>query len=81
VGQLPTRRTILTRDSIDSVLRRIASLPPSPEAEELRAKATEYLNTVTAWQQQKPSLQERERLMKQVLGLFVTVTKLQPPGK
>jgi hypothetical protein len=81
VGLLPTRRTILTSDSIESVLRRITNLPPSREAEELRAKAVGYLDTVTAWKQERPSVEERGRLMKEVLGLYVAVTKLEPPGK
>jgi hypothetical protein len=79
MGQ-PTRRTILVQDSIESVLRRADSLPATPEADALRAKARAYLAQADSWGHTKPTAQEREKLMKEVLGLHVLVAKLERPG-
>jgi len=79
---LPSRRLALARDAIEIVLRRLAVLPASPEVEELRARAESYSREADGWSTSPPTVEERERLMKRVLGLHTAVAKLerQRPG-
>ncbi len=69
----PSRRFSLVSDAIDVVLRRLATLPPSPEVEELRARAEVCLEKAQVWQHSTPTPEEREALMKRVLGLHVAI--------
>jgi hypothetical protein len=71
---LPSRRLAL-RDAVDVVLRRLSILPPSQE--QLRAKAEEFRREADTWQPSMPPVEERERVMKQVLALHVAVARLE----
>jgi hypothetical protein len=70
------RHLPLVRDAIKVVQRRLAAPPPSPEVEELRARAEVYRLEAEAWKVSSPTAEERERLMKRVLSLHVEVAKL-----
>jgi hypothetical protein len=72
-----SRDSSLAKDAIEVVLRRLGALPASPEVEELREKAEDYLKQVQGWQHSKPTAEEREELMKRVLKLHVEVAKIE----
>lgn len=74
---LPSRRLTLVRDAIDVVLRRLAALPSTPDVDELRARAMECVHEADGWKAAAPTAEERERLMKRVLGLHTAVAKLE----
>ncbi|MGH7296425.1 MAG: hypothetical protein ACRELB_15915 [Polyangiaceae bacterium] len=59
------------------VIRRLSALPPSQEREQLRAQAEECRREAERWQQSTPAVEERERVMKRVLGLHVAVARLE----
>lgn len=48
----------------------------------MRARAESYLREADGWSTSPPTVEERERLMKRVLGLHTAVAKLerQRPG-
>lgn len=50
------------KDAIDVVLRRLSALPPSPEVEELRARAEDWLQQAQGWQHVKPTAPPEESL-------------------
>lgn len=70
----------MAKAAIENILHRLSALPPSPEAEALRAKAVEYMREVDAWTSTQPSAQEKERLMKRALKLHTEVAKLERLG-
>jgi hypothetical protein len=72
-----SRRLSLVSDAIEVVLRRLSALPPSPEAEELRAKAEQYQRGADGWKVSPPAAEERDRMSKGVLNLHVEVAKLE----
>lgn len=72
-----SRRLSLVRDAIGVVVRRLEALPVSPEVEDLRLRAEEYLREVDGWRVLLPALEERERLMKLALSLHVEVARLE----
>jgi hypothetical protein len=72
-----SRRLTLARDAIGVVLRRLSALPPSPEVEQLRLKAGDCLQQAQGWQHSKPTVEQRETLMRQVLKLHIEVAKLE----
>jgi hypothetical protein len=74
---LPSRRLALVKDAIEIVVRRLSALPASPEVEELRTRAQDYLREADGWSTSPPTVEERERLMKRVLKLHVEVAKLE----
>jgi hypothetical protein len=67
----------LVRDAIEIVVRRLSTLPPSREGEELRAKAEEYLRGAEGWTAATPAAEESERLMRRVLELHIEVARLE----
>jgi hypothetical protein len=67
----------IVRDAIDVLHRRLLVLPSTAEVEELRRKAGEFHEETDGWARAPPPLEERERLMKQVLKLHVDLAKLE----
>ncbi len=74
---LPSRRLALARAAIEIVLRRLAAMAPSPEVDELRLRAEDYLQQAQGWAHTKPTVEDRESLMKRVLALHVDVARLE----
>jgi hypothetical protein len=74
---LPSRRLALARDAIEIVLRRLSVMAPSPEVDGLRHRAEDYLQQAQGWAHTKPTVEDRERLMKRLLALHVDVAKLE----
>lgn len=72
-----SKRLALVRDAIEIVLRRLSTLPPSTEVEELRVRAEECLREADAWGQTAPTMEQREALMKRVLGLHTAIARLE----
>jgi hypothetical protein len=72
-----SRRLALVRDAIEIVVRRLSTLPPSPELEELRLRAEECLRQADGWAHRPPTVEEREAVMKRVLGLHTAVVRLE----
>lgn len=74
---LPSRRLAITREAIEIVMRRLAVMPPSPEIDELRAKAEHFRREVDGWAVAAPTAEARDKLMKRVLKLHVEVARLE----
>lgn len=74
------RRSSVLRDAIAVILRSLATLPPSPEGEDLKAKAEECLAAVKGWSRFPPAPEERDRISKSVLKVHAEVAKLQRQG-
>jgi len=77
---LPPRWLSLVRDAIEIVLRRLSTLPPSPEVEELRARVEQYLRETDGWSASPPTVEEWEKMTKRVVGLHTAVAKLEKQG-
>ena len=73
----PSRRLALIQDAIEIVLRHLSTLPSSQEVERLRIKAESCLQQAQRWPELKPTPEEREMLMKCVLGLHVAAARLE----
>jgi len=73
----PSRRLALIQDAIEIVLRHLSTLPSSPEVVRLRLKTEGCLQQAQRWPELKPTPEEREMLMKCVLGLHVAVATLE----
>jgi hypothetical protein len=54
----------------------LARLPDSPELIALKATAAKLQAEAETWPEKPPTYEEREAMMKKVLGLHVAVTKL-----
>jgi hypothetical protein len=63
-------------DAINIVLRNLAQVPDAPEARTLREKAATCLEEAKEWKDKHPSVDQREALMKKVLGLHVAASRL-----
>jgi hypothetical protein len=72
-----SRQQTLAKDAIEVVVRRLSTLSSTPEVEELRERAEDYLREVDGWQTARPTPEELENLMKGVLGLHTAVAKLE----
>jgi hypothetical protein len=70
----PKRLTVL--DAIRQALTLLARLPDSEQAHELRDRCLAYEHVAEQWDDEPPSPDEREILMKSVLSLQVMVAKL-----
>jgi hypothetical protein len=73
----PTDWVALIRDATEIVMQRLSALPASPQLEELRLRCDDYLQQAQGWLHKAPTVEERERVMKRVLGLHVEVAKLE----
>jgi hypothetical protein len=67
----------VVRDAVDVVLRRLSTLPSSPEIDELRKKAEGFRIEVEGWTTAPPAAEDRDRLMKLVLKLHVGVANVE----
>jgi hypothetical protein len=67
----------VVRDAVDVVLRRLSTLPSSPEIDELRKKAEGFRIDVEGWTAAPPVAEDRDQVMKLVLKLHVDVAKLE----
>jgi len=72
-----SKRLALVRDAIEVVLRRLSTLPPSPEVEELRLRAEDCLQQANGWAHQAPTVEQREAVMKRALALHSAVARLE----
>jgi len=72
-----SKRLALARDAIEVVVRRLSALMPSPEVEELWRRVEDCRQQVDGWAHKPPSVEERETVMKRVLGLHTAVAKLE----
>ena len=73
-------RTSAVRHALHYVEERLAKLPDSPEARDLRDRAAEYVALVEAWPGTKPGKEEREAMMRRVLALHIAAGKLGKHG-
>ncbi len=74
---VPDSKLDLLLDSIVVVLRALATMPSTPEVRELVDRALDSERMVKAWPRQPPTPDEREAMMRKVLGLHTALTKLQ----
>lgn len=72
-----SKRVALARDAIESVVRRLSTLPPAPEVEELRRRIEDCRQQVEEWANSASTVEQRESVMKHVLGLHTAVAKLE----
>lgn len=72
----PTRRMSIVLDAISIAVQQLAKVPDSLEVQALRAKALAYESEVKQWTDAPPTTEQREAMMKRVLALNASVTKL-----
>lgn len=74
-----SRRRSVVQSAIDSIARRIAAMPPSPEVEALHARAEACRQEAEAWTSSQPAAREKELLMKRLLDLHIEVLRAERP--
>jgi hypothetical protein len=75
-----TNRTILTLDTLEEALGQLAGVPDSDLVKELRAQGEDLRREMQAWTNENPpSAEEREAMMKRVLQVYMHVQKLAKP--
>jgi hypothetical protein len=74
-----SKRTSLVLDAIDLALAQLAKMPDSVEVRAWRVKAVAYEADAKDWSLAPPTAEQREAMMKKILGLHVAVTKLREP--
>jgi hypothetical protein len=74
------RRLTLVLTAIDVVLRRLSTLEPSLDVDELRTRAEACREHVQRWRKVQPTVEEGEKVMKRVLRLHVDVAQLERPA-
>jgi hypothetical protein len=67
----------LVRDSLAVVLRRLSTLPLTPETEQLGLEVSDCLQQAKGWELSPPSVEHREALMKRVLAIHTAVARLE----
>ncbi len=67
----------VVRDAVEVVLRRLSTLPSSPEIDELCKTAEGFRIEVEGWTNAPPAAEDRDRLMKLVLKLHIDVAKVE----
>jgi hypothetical protein len=67
----------LVEDAIRVVVRRLSAMPPCPEVDDLRCRASACLERVHAWTHTTPTTEERESVTERVLGLHLAVARLK----
>lgn len=72
-----SKRLALARDAIESVTQRLSTLPPTPEVEELWRRIEDCRQQVDEWASSTPTVEQRETVMKHVLGLHTAVARLE----
>jgi hypothetical protein len=73
----PPRQLTMVRDAIEVVMRRLSSIAPSPEVEELRTTAEEYMRQTDSWRVSPPPNGEHDDFMKRVLKLHMALAKME----
>jgi hypothetical protein len=76
-----TGQLALLKDAIEFLSWRLSGLPPSPEVEELRLKAEEYLREAERFKLSPPTTEQREGFIKRVLRLRSKLAKLERASK
>jgi hypothetical protein len=71
-----TKRTVVALEALEVALAELARLPETPEAEALLKKGFALQREVKAWADKPAMAQQREAMMKKVLGLHVAVSRL-----
>lgn len=66
----------LVIESANIVLKNLAQVPDSPDADKLREKAFACVREAEAWKNRPTSVEKREALMKKVLALHATLSQL-----
>jgi hypothetical protein len=69
-------RLSIVEQSLEDILLRLESLPPSPRARELAAKARVYERAVNQWPAQAPTEEQRAAMLKCVIELHLEVMGL-----
>jgi hypothetical protein len=72
-----SRRRSVVRSAIDSIARRIAAMPPSPEVDAFNARAEACRQEADAWTSSEPGAREKELLMKRLLELHIEVLRAE----
>lgn len=72
-----SKHLALARDAAESVLQRLAALPPTPEVDDLRRRIEDCRQQIEEWANRAPSVEDREKVMKHVLGLHTAVARLE----
>jgi len=70
-------KVTLLFDSVNIVLRAIATMPTSPEVRALTNRALECERCVKEWSKRSPTDEQLEATMKKILALHAAVAKLR----
>ncbi len=76
VTHVPDSKLDLLLDSVVSILRALATMPSTPEVRDLAHRALDCERKVKTWVEHPPTPDERETMMKRVLGLHTALAKL-----
>jgi hypothetical protein len=76
---MPTtaRQLRIVRDATELVVRTLSAIAPSDERDVLLQRARDSLRTVEGWSIEKPTIKQREEVMKTVLHLHAAAAKLE----
>jgi hypothetical protein len=66
----------LVVDAANIVLRNLERIPDRPEVLALRSRALECIKVAEGWGARRPTVEEREKLMKDVLDLHTATRRL-----
>jgi hypothetical protein len=70
-----TTRFSIVEHALADVVERLSDLPPTGDADKLRALAREYETQMDRWREQAPGEEQRAALLKGVLELSVRVIR------
>ena len=72
------RGLALVIEAVNVVLKHLAQMSDGPEVRELRDEALGCINEAVLWkdEQPRPTVQQRDTLMKKVLALHIAANKL-----
>ena len=73
---MKTKRTVVALDALEDALAQIAALPESPEAEALLQRGFKLQRVIKDWTTMPPSGEEREAVLRRVLGLHIAASRL-----
>jgi hypothetical protein len=73
---VPDSKVDLLLESVVAILRTLATMPTSPEVRTLVERALACESKIKSWPAQPPTANEREAMMKKVLGLHAALSKL-----
>jgi hypothetical protein len=72
---VPRRHRVII-EAANVILGRLDKLPESPDALDLREKVLACRQQAEGWKDRPPTVEQHERLMKEVLDLHVRVRRL-----